>query len=426
MGGAGGNQIDFEPPRVDSSEVIEQFMSSSSSEKDPFVVLDWLYTRSLEGWSIESFLAELMHQLGEVGISLCRVRIGIPVLHPLHVVSAYTWRPDRGVEIETYSRGFDVTNAYLGSPMRPIFESGAEEGRIRITSGTESDRYPLLVDASAHGGTDYFLQLLGYPDRSQPPASQEGILFSWISAAPNGFAEEDLEFLRKIHKPLCMELRSLTQKNLVKDIMHAYLGGYSADRVFSGQIQRGDGDVIEAVILFCDLRGSSTLAEHYGFDEFLHVLNDYYGITAGAVLEAGGEVLRYIGDASLAIFPLERYADEREACEAALSVSLKAVANGERLNLDRSQRGELPIEFGIGLHVGTVMYGNIGTATRLEFTVVGQAANEAARIEAQCKELDQAILVSDRFANQVPKRWLSHGHIKLRNIKDPIEIFSPQ
>ena len=123
-----------------------------------------------------------------------------------------------------------------------------------------------------------------------------------------GYSE--LALLRRLHKPLCVEVKNLTQKILINDILKAYLGNYSADRVYSGQIQRGDGDIIDAVIVFCDLRGSSKLAEHYDLNRFLGVLNDYYDATAGAVIEGGGEVLRYIGDASLAIFPIERYASE--------------------------------------------------------------------------------------------------------------------
>ena len=157
----------------------------------------------------------------------------------------------------------------------------------------------------------------------------------------------------------------------------------------------------------------------------MFVLNDYYEITAGSVIDGGGEVLRYIGDASLAIFPLERYEDRAEACKAALDSAQDAVLRGKEVNCDREERGEPPIEFGIGLHIGTVMYGNIGTPERIEFTVIGPAANEAARIEAQCRELGETVLVSDTFARSIAHTWKSHGRFELRNIGRPIEIFSP-
>jgi len=389
-------------------------------------VLELLHTRSLEGWNIPALITEIVECLDSLGMRLYRVRIGRPILHPLYSVDAYSWYPDKGVKVDTYTRGPEQEEAFRQSPMRPIFESGATEGRYRIRAGSDSDRFSIFVRAAAEGGTDYFLQLTGYEDRTTSPDGQEGIMLSWISAAPDGFSDAEIDLLQRLRKPLCVELKSLTQKSLVEVILRAYLGGYSADRVYAGQIQRGDGDIIDAVILFCDLRGSSKLAEHYDLNGFLSVLNDYYQVTAGTVIEAGGEVLRYIGDASLAIFPIERFANEREACQIALNVALSSVEHGEHLNSKRINLGEVPIEFGIGLHCGTVMYGNIGTHDRLEFTVIGKAANEAARIEAQCKELNETILVSDTFAGHLDWQWRSHGRFELRNIGRPIEILSPR
>lgn len=401
-------------------------MSIRDADQTYAEVLELLHTRSLEGWDIPALISEVVECLASLGMQLYRVHIGRPILHPLYAVGAYTWYPDSGVEVDTYARGLEKEEFFRRSPIRPIFESGALEGRYKIRAGSDSDRFPIFVRAAAEGGTDYFLQLTGYEDRTTSPSGQEGILLSWISAAPDGFSDAEIDLLQRLRKPLCVELKSLTQKSLVEDILRAYLGGYSADRVYAGQIQRGDGDIIDAVILFCDLRGSSKLAEHYDLNGFLGVLNDYYEVTAGAVIEGGGEVLRYIGDASLAIFPIERYADEREACQAALDVALNSVVRGERVNAERIDHGEPPIEFGIGLHSGTVMYGNIGTPDRIEFTVIGKAANEAARIEAQCKELNETILVSDTFAEYLDRPWRTHGTFELRNIGRPIEILSPR
>lgn len=400
-------------------------MSIEDTDQAYVTLLDLLHTRSLEGWDIPTLMREVAGNLAALGLQICRLHIGRPILHPLYVAGAYTWYPDGEVELDTYRRGVEQEKSFLESPVYPVFISGASEGRYRIRAGSESDRFPLFVKVAAEGGTDYFLQLAGYRDRSAWSIDQEGILTSWISSAPDGFTEAEIDLLRRLNKPICVEVKNLTQRLLVNDILKAYLGGYSADRVYSGQIQRGDGDIIEAVILFCDLRGSSKLAEHYELHQFLSVLNDYYDATAGAVIDGGGEVLRYIGDASLAVFPIERYANEQQACQVALDVAQDAILRIERLNADRIERGEPPVKFGIGLHSGTVVYGNIGTADRIEFTVIGKAANEAARIEAQCKELDETILVSDRFAEHLKLPWRSHGQFELRNIGHPIEILSP-
>ena len=400
-------------------------MSIRNTDQAYQEVLDLLHTRSLEDWGIPALVDEVVECLSSCGMQLYRVRIGRPILHPLYAVGAYSWYPDSGVKFEAYTRGPELDEAFRHSPMRSIFESGAIEGRYKIRAGSDSDRYSMFVRAAEEGGTDYFLQLTGYEDRTKLPDDQTGIMLSWISAAPDGFSDTEIDLLRRLRKPLCAEIKSLTQKDLVEVILRAYLGGYSADRVYAGQIQRGDGDIIDAVILFCDLRGSSKLAEHYNLKGFLGVLNDYYEVTAGAVIKGGGEVLRFIGDASLAIFPISRYAAWQDACQAALDVAFDSVTRGDRLNGERAKNGEPPLEFGIGLHCGTVMYGNIGTPDRIEFTVVGKAANEAARIEAQCKELNETILVSDMFAEYLDRPWRSHGKFELRNIGRPIEILSP-
>lgn len=389
------------------------------------VLLDWLNKGAMSDWDVPTLQAELIETLAAFGIKLHRMHIGLPMLHPLYCVGAYTWFPDRGVVVDNFPRGVSEKQFWLESPTRKFYDAGDEEGRIRIIAGSESDQFPILKTAAENGATDYFLQLTNFSDRSISPDEQEGIVLSWISEAPGGFTDEELTLFRKIRLPLCAQLKSLTHRRLVDDILNAYLGSYSGERVHRGQIQLGDGDIIDAVILFCDLRGSSTLAEHYDLQGFLSVLNDYYEITAGAIIEGGGEVLRYIGDASLAIFPFERYANEAEACQAALDVSLKAIARGKRVNQERTDRGEPEIEFGIGLHPGKVMYANIGTPERIEFTVIGKAANEAARIESKCKDLGATILVSDEFVRQLPGEWYSHGKFELRNIGRPIEILSP-
>ena len=401
-------------------------MSIRDTEKAFGEILEMLHRRSLQGWEITDLIGELADCLGASGMRLCRIQIGRPILHPLYVVGAYTWYQDKRIELDNYTRGPDEEKAFRESPFYPVFKSGQNEGRFQIRAGSESDRFPLFVKAAAEGGTDYFLQLRGYADRNnETPVGQDGILISWISSEADGFSDAEIELLRRLHNPLCVEINNLTHKLLVQSILRTYLGDLSADRVYSGQIQRGDGDEIEAVILFCDLRGSSKLAEHYDLDEFLNVLNEYYDVTAGAILDNGGEVLRYIGDASLAIFSIDRHADARAACQAAMQAAADAMRRGDALNARRSQHGEPPIEFGIGLHYGHVVYGNIGTASRLEFTVIGKAANEAARIEARCKDLGETVLASREFANYLDLPWRSHGHFELRNIGHPIEILSP-
>lgn len=401
-------------------------MAPSQPPADAYDALQvWLYEQALTDCDIPTFQAALVERLAALGIALHRMHLGLPILHPLHAIGSYNWSADGGVETGSFGRGTSQHEDWLTSPIRPLYESGGDERRYPLVSGSLSDEFPILRKLRAQGATDYFAQLTNFPDRQSPIEHQEGVVLSWASRSPGGFGDADLDLFRKLRLPLSVLLKQFAQRKLVGDILDTYLGSYSGKRVLSGQVQRGDGDAIEAVILFCDLRRSSVLAERYDLHAFLGVLNRYYEMTAGTVADHGGEVLKFIGDASLAIFPFERFANDEEACRAALDAARHAVHKGSAVNRERAEAGEVPIDFGIGLHVGTVMYGNVGTPSRLDFTVIGKAANEAARIESKCRELGERILASADFVKLAPGDWRSLGRFDLHNISAPMEILAP-
>jgi adenylate cyclase len=202
-----------------------------------------------------------------------------------------------------------------------------------------------------------------------------------------------------------------------QNILETYLGGHAGEKVLAGHIRRGDGEDMHAVIWFCDLRDSTPLADSMRRDEFLRLLNEFFECVLGPVLERQGEILRFIGDAALAIFPVA--ADEGDACRRALDAAREAIRRMEAANAARKR----PLRFGIALHLGDVLYGNIGTPTRLEFTVIGAAANEAARIESLCKVLDAPLLVSGPVARHLAG-CRSLGSHQLRGVGEPMELFT--
>ena len=238
-------------------------------------------------------------------------------------------------------------------------------------------------------------------------------------AAPGGFRDEELAALRRLLAPFTRMVEIYGSMQKARNILDAYLGPSAGEKVLAGRIKRGDGQDINAVIWFCDLRDSTPLADSMTRREFLALLNDYFECVLGPVLQHQGEVLRFIGDAALAIFPVgERPA---EACAKALAAARAALAGMEKLNKNRAR----PLRFGIGLHLGEVTYGNIGTPTRIEFTVIGAAANEAARIESLCKVLGVNVLVSERVAQALPhSSWRSLGNHTLRGVGDKMELFT--
>lgn len=217
-----------------------------------------------------------------------------------------------------------------------------------------------------------------------------------------------------------------------EDLLKTYLGERTGARVLAGRTKRGEGEKIHAVIWLCDLRDSTRLSESMPVEDFFRSLNDFFDCTAGAVLDHGGEILSYIGDAVLAIFAIDgpekplREACIREegACAAALAAARDARSRIDALNERRKTRGEPPLEFGLALHVGDVMYGNLGVPQRMQFTVIGAAANEAARLAGMCKDLGRWVLVSSAFPRCFPGEMVSLGHHVMRGVGTPEEIFT--
>lgn len=215
-------------------------------------------------------------------------------------------------------------------------------------------------------------------------------------------------------------------------ILKTYLGERTGERVLEGRTKRGEGETIHAVIWLCDLRDSTKLSESMPVEEFFRALNAFFDCTAAAVLEHGGEVLSYVGDAVFAIFPIrgtkkplgEACTLQEGACAAALAAALDARARVDALNKQRQSRGEPPFEFGLALHRGDVIYGNLGVAQRIQCTVIGAAANEAARLADMCKTLGHWVLISSKFPHCFPNRMRSLGHHALRGVDTPQEIFT--
>jgi adenylate cyclase len=217
-----------------------------------------------------------------------------------------------------------------------------------------------------------------------------------------------------------------------EDLLKTYLGERTGERVLAGQTTRGVGEKIHTVIWLCDLRDSTRLSESMPVEDFFRSLNDFFDCTAGAVLEHGGEVLTYIGDAVLAIFPIagtgrplsEACSREEGACAAALAAARDARARVDDLNDRRRRAGESPLHFGLALHVGDLMYGNLGVTQRMQFTVIGAAANEAARLAGMCRDLGRWVLVSAAFPQCFPNEMVSLGRHPMRGVDEPQEIFT--
>jgi adenylate cyclase len=272
--------------------------------------------------------------------------------------------------------------------------------------------FPILDDLRRDGATDFIAVPLRFVNGEVHAAS-------FATRRAGGFREDELAALRRLLPPFTRMVEIYGNMQKARNILDAYLGPSAGEKVLAGRIKRGDGQDINAVIWFCDLRDSTPLADSMTRREFLALLNDYFECVLGPVLQHQGEVLRFIGDAALAIFPVGEH--PAEACAKALAAAQAALAGMEKMNENRAR----PLRFGIGLHLGEVTYGNIGTPTRIEFTVIGAAANEAARIESLCKVLGVNVLVSERVVQALPhSSWRSLGSHTLRGVGDKMELFT--
>ncbi len=381
-------------------------------------LVGWLLREAWQAGSLADLVMRWVGALEAAGIRLVRFSLITRTLHPLISGAAYRWtRGEEDVQHLTLRHERLASPEYLNSPLVAIFD-GAGGVRRRLTDDSGTDDFPVLADIRAAGGTDYV---------AMPVTFSDGQINAVTLATDreSGFTTEELGLVNEVMPLLARLVEVFIQREKSESLLQTYLGAQTGRRVLEGRVRRGDGENIHAVIWFCDLRRSSTLAANMPRDEFLEYLNVFFDCMAGAVIDHGGEVLRFIGDAALAIFPMAPTEQgEGPACRRTLDAAADACARIAEFN-NASRDADQPfMEFGIGLHIGDVMYGNIGTASRLEFTVVGAAANEAARIEGLCKTLGHPVLLSGEFASHCSGDYLPLGVHELAGTGRRVEVFA--
>jgi uncharacterized protein (DUF427 family)/class 3 adenylate cyclase len=379
-------------------------------------LLGWLLNDAPRLSSSKALTEGFAQQLQRAGFPVWRLAVIIRTLHPQLMAEALRWWAKRPqVEVVRVAYAQTQTPEFLNSPLVPIYQ-GAGGIRRRLDIPDPVLDFGILEDLHAEGATDYVAMPMTFLD------GQINVL-TLASDRPGGFTTADLGHVYEVLGILgrLYELHNLRRTAVT--LLDTYLGHHAGERVLTGSIKRGDGEHIEAVIWFCDLRGSTPLAQSMSQEAFLGALNEFFDCMAGAVLEQGGQVLRFIGDAALAIFPVVD-TDAHMAHERALGAAIEAHRRIGKVNAEREEKGLLPLDYGLALHIGDVIYGNIGTAERLEFTVIGDAANYAAHLESMCKTLHRNILVSADFARYFPERFESLGLHPLNGIESEQEIYS--
>lgn len=377
-------------------------------------VIDWLLHRGRRLAGREDVVRELCERVRAAGGPIERVAFFFWALHPQYFGVALFW-DGREVVVRPGSHSLKQLPEYLDSPAARI-TAGERVIRRRLEQGGDQLDFPVLRELRGQGMTDYVIVEVLFSNGVRNSVSL-------ATRRPGGLTDHDIAEIERLLHPFAMVMETFTGRELAKTLLETYLGRGAGAKVLEGRIKRGDGEQIDSVIWFSDLRDSTLLSETLGGERFLELLNDYFESTAGAVLAHGGEVLRFVGDASLAVFPVGGE-PPREACERAVQAARAARAQAAEANARRAGAGMPAFRFGIGLHRGQVLYGNIGTATRLEFSVIGAAANAAARIEALCKTTERDVVLSGAVLGELGERWPSLGCFELAGIAQPVEVFA--
>src|SRR5262245_12788827 len=382
----------------------------------------WVTDAGLAGKNETTLLAGFCERAITAGIPLARASVLIDTLHPIHEGSVFGWERHRDIAPRDYGRrpGSDGDERWRRSPFYRLLETGGSFLRRRLTAANEAE-FSIFPDLRAAGLTDYPAMINRFA-ADGVIGNMDCVYSSWVTDAREGFCDADLLGLQYLMPSLALAINSAALARIAENLVETYLGRDAGRRVLKGGITRGVADRIDAVLWFSDLRGftriTDTAPEHV-----IPLLDDYFDAICSAIHERGGDVLKLIGDGVLAIFTA---VDRSHACHAALAAAKLAQQRVAVTNERRFAEGVPTTDAYLGLHVGEVFYGNVGSKDRLDFTVIGPAVNEVSRIAAMCRSAEQPMLLSSAFVSALDdkKRFVSVGRYALRGVGRPQELFT--
>jgi adenylate cyclase len=396
-------------------------------QNDIDAIAFWVVERGLVGASEETLLDGFCERCCRAGIELSRAVVLMDTLHPIYEGRAFRWRND-GIEEEAIVE-YGPTNVgeaaenWRRSAFFYLLQTGTSEVRRRIGMNEPADFFNLDT-MKAEGQTDFVA--LAHRFASDGVIGEMDCFYShWITRADEGFNELDLAALRRLVPCLGLAIKCASLARIAGTLVGVYLGRDAGQRVLGGRISRGVTDRINTVLWFSDLRGFTGITDHARPDEIIPLLNDYAEAVITSIHATGGDVLKLIGDGTLAIFKSD---DPAESCRRALEGAAGLRRRIAILNERRAAAGRPVTTVYLGLHIGDVFYGNIGSQDRLDFTVVGPAVNEVARIASMCRSIDRGMLLSSEFvtATSASERaqFVSVGRFALRGVGQAKELFT--
>lgn len=362
--------------------------------------LDWLQFAGLAGLDRKTIVVGFGERLAKSGVKVSRLFLAHRTLHPQFDSFSTEWTDDGKVVDDLFPHRADSERSedWLASPFYHILTNQILNYRVRLE--TENTPFPLLRRFKADGVTDYLAYARPFSSPFERPSTRgesegDGMILSFVTRTPGGFSDYEVATINSLITPLSVAVRISTLIETGQTLLSTYLGSDAARRVLSGEIQRGAVRTINAVLWFSDMRGSTKLAEQLEPEAFVEMLNDYHQAGTEAVVAHGGEILKFIGDGLFAIFEIGKRDDPREVCLRAMLAAKQAGLNLRHVNDRRREMGQAVGKFDVGIHIGDMLYGNVGAENRLDFTVIGSSVNFAKRLEELCKITGDACLVSN-------------------------------
>jgi len=386
---------------------------------------EWIVAQALAGANEVEILAGVCEQMGRASLPILRASVAHNLLDPTFDARGVRWLRDQGGIEEAFPRSDDplADQEWLRSPFYALLESREPMLRRRLDATYRRGEFPMVDRFQDEGATDY-VAIASRVAESVRLGEGEGIVASWTTDMAQGFSDAQVRLLAAIMPPLTLVFMLRTMNRTARTLIQTYLGSYAAERVLAGNIVRGRAEPIRAVIWFSDLVGFTRISDTSSPGTVLELLNDYAEAQVEEIEARGGHVLKFIGDGILAIFPQD---DMAKACGCALDAAANLTGRIATLNARRAAHGMPVTSTHIALHEGELLYGNLGSPRRLDFTVLGPAVNEAARIESFCASLEQAVIVSTAFAEasgEARRRLVSVGRYAMKGVARPQELFT--
>jgi adenylate cyclase len=395
----------------------------------------WLTQAGLAGTPETCILSGFCDRCVAAGIPLGRAHVFIDTLDPVHEGRLFRWgfgpnQPtvheygrtslERLDVSDSVSLDVQATDVWRRSPFYNMLQTGVSLLRRRLDADTK-DEFSMLPDWLAAGITDYVAIITRFAAEGVL-GEMDAVYSSWGAPGRDGFSDAHIAALERIAPYLALAIKSVSLARMTKTLMETYLGRGAGQRVLSGRIMRGNAERIDAVVWFSDLRGFTRITDTAP-EQVIPLLNDYSDVIVSVIHDHGGDVLKLIGDGILAIFNAE---NRLQACNAALAAAITARQGVAKLKNRRAAEEKPLTDMYLGLHFGKVFYGNVGSRERLDFTVVGPAVNEASRIAALCRSVEQPVLISAAFAGvgDMKRRLISVGRYALRGVTHPQELFT--